>query len=1162
MKRPTHRLDRVSALAALVLVLGVSPLAVGQRAPFPIPDPDPEIERKSFVVADGFEVNLFAADPLIAKPLQINFDPAGRLWIASSEVYPQIKPGAVADDKVLIVEDRDHDGRADSTTVFARGLLIPTGIEPGDGGAYVANSTELLHFKDTDGDGKADATRVVLSGFGTEDTHHILHTLRWGYDGMLYFNQSIYIHSHIETPHGVRRLGGGGIWQFRPETMELEVFIRGLVNPWGHHFDRWGQSFATDGAGGEGINYCIPGAYFTTAPDAVRILKGLNPGSPKYCGLETVSGRHMPEEWRGSLLTNDFRGNRVCRFVLADDGAGYAAREQTELIKSNHVAFRPIDIKMGPDGAIYIADWYNPIIQHGEVDFRDPRRDHSHGRIWRVTAKGRTLVRRPHLVGATIDALLDLLKAPEDWTRQQAKRVLKERGRAKVVPKLASWVKGLDPTDPEHERHRLEALWTYQSLDVAEPGLLEALLHSNDARVRAAATRVVPFWKARVADPRSLLAGRVNDEEPRVRLEAVRSVAQIPGVSSAGLALGALDRPIDAFLEYGLWLSARQLAPFWMPEVRAGRFDFGGRPERLIFALSAVDSPAIVKPLLALIKEGKVPNGQEEHVQTLIARLGDPQDLAIVLDLVIAGHSLPAPRRVALLNTLVGATRDRKLVPAGDLARMGTLVTSGDDFLHTAAVRAIGTWNVASLQKKLVELVGAVNTSQGVRAAAIEALVKNGGVEGRRVVESLTEPGAAPEVQARVLAALLEADPKGTTPRFVAWLDRLSPDQLSAAGIVLARVLELRGAPAMMASALDRVAPNLSADLAKLCIRQVRASGRDEPGLIGALERAGRLKESATKLSDTEMNQLLTDVSRIGDPARGEAIFRRKDLNCQKCHAIAGAGGQVGPGLESIGASAQPDYLVDSLLEPGKAVKENYHALVVATSDGKIYTGIKIRQTDSELILRDAEDREVAIPVRSIEEQKTAGSLMPAGLTEALTRPELIDLVRFLSQLGKIGPYSVGTDRALRRWQVLEATPEAESAVARDGLDAFLSKEQSLNWRPAYTTAAGQLPLSEWTEPHRRAGTAPVALMRSQLEVTSPGKVSLSFNSADAISIWIDGRRVQSLNTSPRVVILDLTRGLHTVAVAVDLARRRDGIRCVLEEIPGSPARVHAVLGK
>ena len=450
---------------------------MAQRAPFPIPDPDPEIERKSFVVADGFEVNLFAADPLIAKPLQINFDPAGRLWIASSEVYPQIKPGAVADDKVLIVEDRDHDGRADSTTVFARGLLIPTGIEPGDGGAYVANSTELLHFKDTDGDGKADATRVVLSGFGTEDTHHILHTLRWGYDGMLYFNQSIYIHSHIETPHGVRRLGGGGIWQFRPETMELEVFIRGLVNPWGHHFDRWGQSFATDGAGGEGINYCIPGAYYFTAPDAVRILKGLNPGSPKYCGLEVVSGRHMPEAWRGSLLTNDFRGNRVCRFVLADDGAGYAARRAG---RADQEQARRVPADRHQDGPRR-GDLYRRLVQpdhparRGRFS-RSPPRPYARADLASDGQGAAARAAGPNSSGRRSMRLLEQLKAPEDWTRQQAKRVLKERGAAEVVPRLASWVKGLDPKDPEYEHHRLEALWTYQAVDVAEPALLEALL--------------------------------------------------------------------------------------------------------------------------------------------------------------------------------------------------------------------------------------------------------------------------------------------------------------------------------------------------------------------------------------------------------------------------------------------------------------------------------------------------------------------------------------------------------------------------------------------------------------------------------------------------------------------------------------------------------------
>src|SRR6266852_2689652 len=317
---------------SLFFLISITASARAQRDA-KIPDPDPELERKSFIVADGFEVNLFAADPLLAKPIQMNFDAAGRLWVACSEAYPQIVPGQKPNDKIIILEDRAGKGRADLVTVFAEGLLIPTGVEPGDGGAYVADSTDLLHLKDTKGTGRADQRRVVLSGFGTEDTHHILHTLRWGPDGMLYFNQSIYIHSHIETPHGVRRLNAGGVWQFRPETLQLEVFLHGFCNPWGHHFDRWGQSFVSDGAYGEGINYGLPGASYVFTPGVTRIMWGLNPGSPKHCGLEITSGRHLPDDWQGDCITNDFRGHRVCRFKLSDDGSTFASREMTEVIK-------------------------------------------------------------------------------------------------------------------------------------------------------------------------------------------------------------------------------------------------------------------------------------------------------------------------------------------------------------------------------------------------------------------------------------------------------------------------------------------------------------------------------------------------------------------------------------------------------------------------------------------------------------------------------------------------------------------------------------------------------------------------------------------------------------------------------------------------------------
>ncbi|MCA9045948.1 MAG: sorbosone dehydrogenase, partial [Planctomycetaceae bacterium] len=318
--------SRKLALLGL-LVAWTSPL-FAQRDLKVIPPPDPALEQETFILPEGFEVNLFAADPQIAKPIQMNFDARGRLWIASSSVYPQIEPGAEANDRILILNDEDGDGVSDSTKVFATGLLIPTGVEPGDGGAYVAASTELLHFVDLDGDDVADERRIVLSGFGTEDTHHILHTLRWGPEQRLYMSQSIYIHSHIETPWGIKRLNAGGIWQFRPETLELDVFARGWVNSWGTHFTKYGTTFATDGAGGEGINYAVPGASYATAYNAARILPGLNPGSPKHCGLEIVGSPNLPEEWQENFITNDFRGHRVCRFILEEDGSGFVSREQ------------------------------------------------------------------------------------------------------------------------------------------------------------------------------------------------------------------------------------------------------------------------------------------------------------------------------------------------------------------------------------------------------------------------------------------------------------------------------------------------------------------------------------------------------------------------------------------------------------------------------------------------------------------------------------------------------------------------------------------------------------------------------------------------------------------------------------------------------------------
>jgi putative heme-binding domain-containing protein len=1104
-------------LGIVVLLFSFGPLHA-QRELTHIPDPDPEGERRSFQVADGFEVNLFAADPLLAKPIQMNFDAAGRLWVACSEVYPHIKPGQKANDKVIILEDRAGSGRADRVTVFADGLLIPTGVEPGDGGAYVADSTDLLHLRDSHGTGKADRRRVVLSGFGTEDTHHILHTLRWGPDGLLYFNQSIYIHSHIETPHGVRRLGGGGIWQLRPETLQLEVFARGFVNPWGHHFDRWGQSFVTDGAYGEGINYLVPGAMYFSAPGASRILAGLNPGSPKHCGLEILSGRHLPEDWRGNALTNDFRGHRVCRFVLSEDGSGFASREKAELIKTTHAAFRPVDVKMGPDGAIYIADWYNPIIQHGEVDFRDPRRDHTHGRIWRVTAKGRPLVPRPQLVNAGTAALLEAVRAPEDWTRHQAKRVLKERG-PEIVPALTDWVRHLSPTDPDHEHHLLEALWSYQALDVPEPELLAALLHARDHRARAAAVRVLAHWQERLADPLGLLTTAVDDDHPRVRLEAVRALGGIPSAQAAEVALRALDRPMDRFLDYALWLTARDLEARWLPKVMAKQMDFGGNVRHLLFALEAVDSPQAVRPLVDLIHQGKLSADQKEKALTLIANRGGPEELSLVFDLALAG------RDAHLLEALEQAANQRGVRPVGDLSRLGQLLDAKDLSLCMSALHLAGRWRVEALRFRLVAWAGAPDASPSVRRAALEALAALGGTESQNTLEKLAGAGQPIDRRISALTALaaLDLEAAGRQAADVLASLRAGSDPSELIGSFLGR----KNGGIVLAAAIN--SRNLAADVAKVALRSIPPSHRDAATLVAALKKAGGLSASAQPLTPQQMQSLVADVAHLGDPARGERIFRRSDLGCLKCHAIAGAGGQVGPDLASIGASAPVDYLAESILLPNKAVKEGYHALSVATREGRFFTGVKVRETKTDLVLRDAEDREVAIPLALVEERTIGGSLMPEGLADLLTRQELVDLVRFLSELGKVGPYSVSKARVARRWQVR----------ASEGGE----------WSPAYALVSGELPLD---------AVPASGQVRCEVDVSSPGQVRLRLNTPAGLTVSVDGAR----DVPQAALLLDLASGRHTVTFTIDRGRRREGLRCELEDVPGSPARAQFIGGK
>jgi putative heme-binding domain-containing protein len=685
---------------------------------------------------------------------------------------------------------------------------------------------------------------------------------------------------------------------------------------------------------------------------------------------------------------------------------------------------------------------------------------------------------------------------------------------------------------------------------VPEPLLLGDLLESPDARARAAAVRVLRHWAGRIGDPLALLEPRVEDDHPRVRLEAVRALGRIPGVRSAELAMRALDRPVDRFLDYALWLTARDLAPSWLPAVQAGAFDFGGKPAHLLFALNAVGSPAVVGPLVEVLRSGRVPAAQRGRVLALIGALGGPDDLAVVLDAALAGGDPDG--RAALLRTLGDATRRRKVRPAGDLARVLALLEAPEPALRAAAARAAGLWGLAAAGPRLYELARAPGATDAERLAMVEALASLGAI-GRPVLESLAAAPPTP-LRREAIVALAGLDPPAAARRAVPALEEVGSED--AAPIFEAFLGRQGGAEALQAALAGG---RLPADVAKVGVRLARGSGAERPELVAAIARAGGLSDRPTLPTAAERQAILAEVAAHGDPARGEAVFRRKDSACLNCHAVAGAGGQVGPSLESIGASAPVDYLLDAILEPNKAIKENYHSLVVATSDGRIVNGIALRQGGDTLVLRDAEDREIAIPAADIEEQKTGGSLMPAGQADALTRAELVDLVAFLAALGKPGAYAIGPERVARRWRVLDPPAESLRELQRLGAIAAVRDDPSFPWRPFYATVAGTLPRGELPAYPPNFGGAPISLVRTQVEVTQPGPVVIAAAApAGAFEAWLDGVQVEAA----AAMTLDLAPGLHTLTFAL----RRDALpadfRCELRDAPGSPARARFVVGK
>ena len=952
-----------------------------------IPAPDIADELSKMAVPEGYQLNLFSADPILTNPINLNWDTRGRAWVSMSSTYPHIKPGTEPNDRIVILEDQDQNGVADKWTVFADGLLVPHSVMPVKGGAYVCSATEFLFLADTDGDDRADERRVVFSGFGNADVHHMIHALRWAPWGELYFNQSIYINSFIDTRWGKRRLNGSGVWRFRPETERLDVFARGAVNPWGHAIDRWGQSFITDGAGGQGPHYTFPGAAFRSAVGAPRTMPGLVLGKPNGTGCEVLSGRHFPEQWRGSIVENDFRANRTVRYKITETGSGYAAEEVETLVRSSRQTFRPVDLKVGPDGALYIVDWYNAIIDHGEVDFHHPLRDKAHGRIWRLIAKDRPLVERPNIHGAPVEALLEYLKVPEGYSRTQAKRELSTRSHDEVLPKLESWLTSLSTEDPEFEHHRLEALWLYGTMNAPDEKLLRKVLASPEPRARASGVRILFHWRDHVDKPFELFASAINDEHPRVRLEAVNVLREIGSLEAANIAIRALNWQLDQWLDYAIWLTARELRDDWLPALQAGKKVFGGATDQLRYALEATGDPRATEPLVALLRDAKIGEGDLPNAVKTIAGLGRPPEVDLVLTL--------AGKQPSLLTSIAEGARHNGVKPDGAASVIPRLA-HGELPVREAAAELAGIWRVTAAGGALAGRVrNARDASERLIAARALARLKQ-----FDRLAGLAASTQDQDVRVAAVAAWAEAQPvEARRPAVEILVGASDSEEIEP---VFTAFINRESGASQLAEALEKF--RLKQAVAITGIRLVRASGREFPELIVALNKAGALKPVAFDLTQHEREDLLAQVITSGDAKRGAEVYRRKSMACTLCHQIGTEGGKVGPVLSSIGAYAQPAAILDSILSPNNDIKQGFETVIVTRKDDTTVAGILQRRSDAATVIRDPANKIVAIPNDDVKKSaKSPVSLMPAGLTATLRKDELVDLVRYLTGLNGNG---------------------------------------------------------------------------------------------------------------------------------------------------------------
>lgn len=505
-------------------------------------------------VMDGFKVELFASEkefPDLKKPVQMSFDNRGRLWVAVTPAYPHYKPGeSRPNDKILILEDTNGDGRADKQTVFADKLHLPIGFELAPEGVYLSQEPNLCLLVDDNHDDKADRMEILMHGFDTHDTHHAISAYSADASGAFYLLEGRFLHSQVETPYGPQRCNDGGAWRFDPKRFKLERYIQtDINNPWGIAFDDWEQCVISDASSGENYHALPISAKMPYGVEIQRAGDYVPKRSRPTSGSEFVSSRHFPADRQGQFMTCNSIGFLGINFSTPrEDGAGFTGELAGDLISSSDPNFRPVDLEFAPDGSLYFLDWHNALIGHMQHNARDPKRDHEHGRIYRITYPSRPLVQPAKIAGASVPELLENLKSPEYRTRYRTRRELRGHPAKEVIPAVKAWAAKLDKADPLYERHLCEALWATWAQNRPDAGLLLTVLNARSHQARAAAAQVLRYTTHQLPNAVALLRQAANDPHGRVRLTAIVAASWLDNADGARIVLDALRHPFDKWM--------------------------------------------------------------------------------------------------------------------------------------------------------------------------------------------------------------------------------------------------------------------------------------------------------------------------------------------------------------------------------------------------------------------------------------------------------------------------------------------------------------------------------------------------------------------------------------------------------------------------------------